>query len=125
METKEALKKFRSILRLNERLEATYLKAISFGQSILVTIVSNISTHEYCLFLLEKNFFGVSIYRLLPIDENFQFSIEKKFSNNNVLWIFVVNNKELKITVPLKQQYYKEFKLKLEKIVEEKSIYLL
>jgi len=121
METKEALKKFRSILRLNERLDATYLKAISFGQSILVTIVSNISTHEYCLFLLEKNFFGVSIYRLLPIDENFQFSIEKKFSNNNILWIFTVNNKELKITVPLKQQCYKDFKLKLEKIVEEKK----
>lgn len=125
METKEALKKFRSILRLNEKLDPVYLKGISSGQSILATIVSNISTHEYCLFLLEKNFFGVSIYTLFPINENFQFDVEKKFTNNNIIWILKGYNKELKITVPMKQQCYKDFKNKLEKIIEEKSIYFI
>jgi len=122
METKEALKKFRSILRLNEKLESTYLKAVSYGQSILVTIVSNITSHEYCLFLLEKNFFGVSIYNVVPIDENFEFIVEKKFTNNNLIWVLKSQGKELKINVPTKQQNYKEFKYKLEKITEEKSI---
>jgi len=121
METKEALKKFRSILRLNEKLESTYLKAVSYGQSILVTIVSNITSHEYCLFLLEKNFFGVSIYNVVPIDENFEFIVEKKFTNNNLIWVLKSQGKELKINVPTKQQNYKEFKYKLEKITEEKK----
>ncbi|ORX75901.1 DNase I-like protein [Anaeromyces robustus] len=122
METKEAIKYFQSILRLNEKLETEYLTGISFGQSILVTIVSNISTHEYCLFLLEKNFFGVSIYKIISIDENFNFNIEKKFTNNNIIWIFKgLNIKELKVTIPMKQQYYKDFKYKLEKIYEEKK----
>ncbi|ORX44223.1 hypothetical protein BCR36DRAFT_130793 [Piromyces finnis] len=119
---KEAIKKFQSILRLNEKLESAYLTAISYGQSILVTIVSNITTHEYCLFLLEKNFFGISIYNVIPIDENFKFTIEKKFTENNIIWILKSQNTDLKITVPTKQQNYKEFKYKLERIVEEKSI---
>jgi len=121
METKKSLVKFRSLLRLNEKLDKAYLKGIAYGQSILITIVSNITTHEYCLFLLENSFFGVSIYKLLPIDENFQFEIQKKSTNNDIIWIFKRNNKELNITIPMNQQNYKTFLSKFESIIEEKS----
>jgi hypothetical protein len=121
METKKSLVKFRSLLRLNEKLDKAYLKGIAYGQSILITIVSNITTHEYCLFLLENSFFGVSIYKLLPIDENFQFEIQKKSTNNDIIWIFKRNNKELNITIPMNQQNYKTFLSKFESIIEEKK----